>query len=309
MTFRSPNRRPLAAFVAATSLLSLTLAGSALAQSGEAMELEEEEGTGIDLGEDDEAEEAALVEAEESEFPQEEFPDEGGATPEDEAEKHRKGDTQLLLGARYRLMITPKWLMNMFGVDGGKTLVLNGIGGEVGGYWGKERNGVSVYGSVTYIGYGMSPTPFKGKNDPASDWEIIESNLGAVYLVGDFLWDYKLVDKLSLNLGFSAGVGIVTGKLYRNEAYVTTPGNGDISGDDKDWPDLSYCNGPGNPNAVECPADGFYGEENPWPVYPWLNGQIGLRYQPIDELVTRFELGLGSSGFWLGLGADYAHFL
>lgn len=306
MTFRSPNRRPLAAFVAATSLLSLTLAGSALAQSGEAMELEEEEGTGIDLGEDDETEEAALVEAEESEFPQEEFPDEGGATPEDTPVEHRTGDTQMLVGLRYRLMFTPKWLINMFGVDGGKTLVLNGIGGEFGGRWAKGNNGLTVLGGVTYIGYGMEPTPFKGKNDPPSDWEVFESKLGVVYLTGDFLWDYKLVDKLSMSLGFSAGVGIVTGKLYRTETY-DDPANPEFPSNG-DWPNLSACLGPNNPDAG-CPADGNYGEENPWPVYPWLNAQIGLRYQPINGLVTRLEFGLGSSGFWLGLGADYAHFL
>jgi hypothetical protein len=44
-------------------------------------------------------------------------------------------------------------------------------------------------------------------------------------------------------------------------------------------------------------------------VYPWLNFQIGIKYQPVDEFVARFELGLGSSGFWMGLGADYALFL
>jgi hypothetical protein len=74
------------------------------------------------------------------------------------------------------------------------------------------------------------------------------------------------------------------------------------------------CPGIGSPNAIECPADGNYnivqGTSSPhWPVYPWLNFQMGLRYQPVDEFVAHFDVGLGSSGFWLGLGADYSLWL
>jgi hypothetical protein len=32
---------------------------------------------------------------------------------------------------------------------------------------------------------------------------------------------------------------------------------------------------------------------------------MGVRYQPIKQFIGRLDLGVGSSGFWLGLGADY----
>jgi hypothetical protein len=134
------------------------------------------------------------------------------------------------------------------------------------------------------------------------------------YLTVDAMWDHKIVDKWSANLGIGAGLGIVAGELRRNEAYQTPNGQTPDVAADKDWPDLSLCDGPLNPNGTECPADGNYdiaqgGSSDRWPVYPWLNFQVGLRYQPVDEFVARLEMGLGSSGFWIGLGADYSLFL
>ncbi len=304
MTHLTFRRSRLAAATALASCFVASFSTSVFAQDeaspGEGSEMEE---GGVDLGED----ESDLESTEDPglEKDADELPTTAEETPEEE---HRTGDTQLLIGARYRLMITPKFLINMFGVDGGRTVVLNSVGGEFGGYWGKNGNGVTVMGAVSYAGYGMEPTPFKGKNDGDGAWEIIESKLGMVYLTVDAMWDYRIIDKLSLSVGLGAGIGIVTGTLYRNEAYVNNT-NPDIPAD-KDWPNLSYC-GAANPAIPgdQCPAGGEYGEADAWPVYPWLNAQVGLRYQPIDEFVGRFEMGLGSSGFWLGIGADYAHFL
>ncbi len=300
-TFR---RSRLAAATTLASCLAASFSTSAFAQDEESFEegSETEEG-GVDLGEDESELESTGDPGLEKDA--DELPTTVEETPEEE---HRKGDTQLLFGARYRLMITPKFLINMFGVDGGRTVVLHSVGGEFGGYWGKNGNGVTVMGAVSYAGYGMEPTPFKGKNDGENAWEIIESNLGMVYLTVDAMWDYRIAEKVSFSAGFGAGLGIVTGTLYRNEAYIN---NADPAiPAEKDWPNLSYCGAP-NPAIPndQCPSGGSYGEADAWPVYPWLNAQIGLRYQPIDEFVGRFEMGLGSSGFWLGIGADYAHFL
>jgi hypothetical protein len=291
-------------FIATTfaSALAMTFSLSAFAQDEAAAadaEAEAEAG-GVDLGEEEgEADATGEPGLEKDEN---ELPTTAEETPEEE---HRTGDTQLLIGLRYRLMITPKFLINMFGVDGGRTILVNAIGPEIGGRWGKGDHGVTVMFSPFFAGYGMEPTPFKGKNDGPEAWEIINSELNMVYLTLDAMWDYRIVDKLSLTAGFGVGLGIVTGTLYRDEAYINDA-NPDIPAD-KDWPNLSYCQVPNG--SVQCPNDGNYGEADAWPVYPWLNGQIGLRYQPIDQLVTRLELGLGSSGFWMGLGVDYAHFL
>src|SRR5690242_20871727 len=45
-----------------------------------------------------------------------------------------------------------------------------------------SADGFLVMGSVWWLGYGLKPTAFKGKNDDATAWEIIESTMGAVYL-------------------------------------------------------------------------------------------------------------------------------
>ncbi len=246
--------------------------------------------------------------AEEGEDPQEE----GSSDSAKKKKKKKDGKTQLLMGLRYRMLITPKFLINMFGVDGGRTVALHGVGPEIGGYWGKRDDGFMVFFSPWYAGYGLEQTPFKGKNDDASAWEVIESDMKMWYLTVDALWDHKIVDRFSFNIGLGVGLGIVGGQLRRNEAYID---NADPSiPADKDWPNLSLCQGPGNPNPTECPADGNYdiitgGSSDRWPVYPWINFQAGLRYQPVDEFIGRFEIGLGSSGFWLGIAGDYSLFL
>lgn len=294
--FASPPRPFLSDLVLVCSLATFTFTQSALAQD-DATEgaTEAAEDAPIDLEEEEAAPEQGSASA---------------ATPVDEgteekADAGKKGDVQLLIGARYRMMVLPKGLMNMFGVDGGRTVVRNGVGGEVGGYFGKSADGFLVMGSVWWLGYGLKPTAFKGKNDDATAWEIIESTMGALYLTVDTMWDHKITNGLSFNVGAGFGLGIVTGKLYRNEGYINNV-NPDLPADNG-WPNLSYCPGPqGN---VECPGDGNYGQSKKWPVYPWINFQLGLRYQPVDWFVGRFDMGLGSSGIWFGLGADYSLFL
>lgn len=313
MIKRAPHRvRFLSVF--ATALATWIIAPSAFAQDDAAPA---EDDTLSDMGEEDEALPADGMEGQEA--PLEDGSTEGDAgmssselTAED-LERDPDGSTQLLLGARYRMLITPKFLINMFGVDGGRTVVLHGVGPEIGGYFGKTADGFMVFFSPWFVGYGLEQTPFKGKNDDDSAWEIIESRMKVWYLSVDAMWDHKVIDRLSINVGLGAGLGIVTGKLRRGEAYVddTDP---DIRADsDKGWPNLSLCNGPNDPAGPQCPADGNYdfpnGSSDRWPVYPWLNFQVGVKYQPVDEFVARFELGLGSSGFWMGLGADYALFL
>ncbi len=318
-TFRSLSASPLALSLA---VLATTWSAAAVAQdeSSEEVTLEDApddepaEG-GVDLGEDEPSEgelgeEGALGEEASGEVA---APEDEGAVGEEGAKK--KGNVQLLIGARYRAMVIPKSLINMFGVDGGRSIFRHGVGGELGGYFGKTADGFMVLGSVWWLGYGLKPTPFKGKNDDDSAWEVIESKMGALYLTVDAMWDHKIIDRLSFNVGAGFGVGIVTGKLYRNEAYrdPNDPSAEFLPDSKKGWPGLSRCqgefDGAAGAFAGDCPQGGNYGEADRWPVYPWINFQLGLRYQPIDEFVGRFDMGLGSSGIWFGLGADYSLFL
>jgi hypothetical protein len=292
MTRPSPNSK-IRFFSLGCLLLCSTLATSAaFAQDEEdPAALDEEDSLG-DLDEENETEIADVEPVEEE------------ATAEAPKDESNKGDMQLLMGMRYRGLVTPKFLINMFGVEGGRTVYVNGFGPEIGAYWGKRDDGFMLMFSPWIAYYSLKPTPFKGKNDGDEAWEIIESDMKVWYLTIDTMWDHKIIDRLSFQVGGGFGVGIVGGDLIRNEAYVTGPGDGDV-------PDLAPCAGPGDPmgGPIQCPADGNYGVSDRWPVYPWINFQVGLRYQPIDEFVARFEMGLGSAGFWFGLGADYSLFL
>lgn len=298
--------RPVSSLSLAAALFAYSATAAAQEDGADSMD-EPVDGSGLD--DMDEEDDATTLDEEGSES--EVAPEESTSDLPDDVEREPDGSTQLLMGLRYRMLITPKFLINMFGVDGGRTVLLHGVGPEIGGYFGKTADGFMVFFSPTYVGYGLEETPFKGKNDDDSAWEVVESRMKVWYLTVDAMWDHKIIERLSFNLGIGAGLGIVAGKLYRNEAYVndTDP---DIDADpDKGWPNLSKCQGPGNPAFAgdQCPGDGNYGEADRWPVYPWLNFQAGIKYQPVDEFIARFEFGLGSSGFWMGLGADYSLFL
>jgi hypothetical protein len=302
------HRSYLSTCALALALCATTVTEQAFAQEELTEEGPAEEG-GVDLDEEEAAPAEPSAEGAEAEAAPSEAGEEAAAEGE-EGKKRKKGDVQLLIGARYRAMVIPKALINMFGLDGGRTIFRSGVGGEVGGYFGKTADGFLVMGSVWWLGYGLEPTPFKGKNDPEEAWEVIESKMGAVYLTVDAMWDHKIIDRLSFNVGAGFGLGIVTGKLYRTEAYGNNY-NPDLPAE-KDWPGLSYCRtpagslGPDPTRPTDCPADGNYGQADRWPVYPWINFQLGLRYQPIDQFVGRFDMGIGSSGIWFGFGADYS---
>jgi|GEM_PF-1836221 len=314
MTIRSLSR----SFVAPAALLSLaTLSTSAFAQEAPA------ESGGV-VGMEDEEEDAALDEA----APAGEAAPAAGAAPAEGAEHtsvadahesgpgthepigaapgRQKGASQLLIGGRYRMVGVPGSLIRMFGVEGGRGVLAHTFGGEVGAYWGETADGFIAMLGVFGGKFDMEPTPFRD-----GSWEIIESDLSATFITIDAMWDHKLVDRVSLDVGLGVGIGIVGGTLTRDESIQVPDGtDGAIQADsDAGWPTLMKCNGPGpTPFGTNCP-EGDYGEADKWPVYPWINFQMGVRYQPIDEFVGRLDFGIGSTGLWVGLGADYAHFL
>jgi hypothetical protein len=104
-----------------------------------------------------------------------------------------------------------------------------------------------------------------------------------------------------------AGFGIVWGKLYRTQA---TPRMDGRLNDPYDW--------------VKCPYQGYnefcgtdnnhYGgyDEPSWanegskPVlFPWFVLQTGFRIKPHRNFAGRIDMGFGTSGFFVGVGADY----
>ncbi|HVY31295.1 MAG TPA: hypothetical protein VHB79_32285 [Polyangiaceae bacterium] len=218
------------------------------------------------------------------------------------------GKTYLFVGARYRAIILPKFMMNLFG-DGGDTVVLHSGGAE----FAVRKNAFEYNLSLWYAGYGMDPTPFKAKDDGAKAWEIVESKLKLLYISADFLWSQEFTPELSLNYGLGAGFGFVFGDLYRTQAKPG-PGANDNTGEG-----FVKCGGPnedgqgycGDPHAGDNDHYNNYTEKS-WAdggskpiIFPWFVLQTGLRYKPHKNFVARLDAGFGTSGFFLGLGADY----
>ncbi|RYZ02548.1 MAG: hypothetical protein EOO73_31415 [Myxococcales bacterium] len=216
------------------------------------------------------------------------------------------GKTYLFVGARYRAIILPKFMMNLFG-DGGKTVVAHGFGPE----FSIRKNAFEYNLSVWYAGYGMSPTAFKAKDDPARAWEIVESRLKSVFITADFLWSQDFSPEFSLNYGMAGGFGIIFGDLYRTQAKPGANGN-PTTGEgfvactsDTDMQDPGdYCDTDNNHYNGYTEKSWTDGGSKPI-LFPWLVLQTGLRYKPHKNFAARFDAGFGTSGFFLGIGADY----
>jgi hypothetical protein len=209
------------------------------------------------------------------------------------------------IGLRYRGLLLPKPVLNWF-VEGGKTVYVNAVGPEL-----SIPDGNGEYLLSAWLAfYSMSPVALKGNGDVEQAWEIVESQMKSLYLTVDHLWHTPLTERLALSYGGGAGLGFFFGELKRTQAVLEgggSPGNPD---------DYAACSALNQPNARYCDAsndhyDG-YGEPN-WlhggskpVVFPWLSGQVGLRYRIHDKLVTRLDVGVATSGLFLGLGADYS---
>ncbi len=210
------------------------------------------------------------------------------------------GKTYYFVGLRYRTIIIPKFMVNLFG-DGGRTVVVHSGGPE----FAIRKDGFEYNFGLWFANYAMDDTPFKSASDTEKAWEIVNSKLKAIYITSDFLWSQEFTPAFSLNYGAGVGLGVMFGDLNRVQAY---PGPG---GSD----DYQRCTGPGNPDPEFCGDDndhyGSYGEPS-WAngggkpiVFPWLALQTGLRFKPAKSFVMRLDLGFGTSGFFMGLGADY----
>lgn len=222
-----------------------------------------------------------------------------GVDPES-SPKEKKGETYLFVGAHYRLILVPKFMMTLFGADpdGGRNVVVHGIGPE----FGIRKDDFEYNLSIWYADYSMDPTPFKAKDDPVDAWEHVESDISVIYLTADFLWSAPFNEVFAFTYGLGAGIGFPFGPLHRTEVF---PGAGATT-DPETW---SRCQTAGQ----HAYCDEGPKEEPTWAnggskpiVFPWLVGQIGLRIKPHRNFVARIDLfGFGTSGFWFGLALDY----
>ncbi len=213
------------------------------------------------------------------------------------------GKTYRFVGLRYRGIIVPKFMMNLFG-DGGRTVYNHAVGPE----FTIRKDGFEYVFSIWYASYRMKPTAFKASSDPELAWEIVESKMSSIFLTSDFLWSSELSPEFSINYGMGAGFGIIFGDLVREQS---TPENG-IAGDPNDY---IRCVAPGDPNDTYCGSDNdhYNGYTEPsWAdggskpiIFPWLVAQTGFRYKPHRNFAARLDAGFGTTGFFVGLAGNY----
>lgn len=223
-----------------------------------------------------------------------------------------EGEQYLFVGLRYRGIIVPKFVLNWW-LEGGRTVYVNGFGPELG----LRKDNFEIVFSAWYASYRLKPTPIRGIGEDRDSWEIIESKMKALYFTADFLWSSPISSKVAITYGLGAGLAPIFGKLYRAEAYY--PGD-DGDPDDlercesyEDDPQNRYCDD-GVEDDEDRDEDLFVGDytEPSWAnggskpfLFPWLALQTGVRYKPHPNFVARLDVGMGMSGFFFGLGADY----
>lgn len=221
--------------------------------------------------------------------------------------------SRVWLGARYRGMLLPSFLMNVVG-EGGTTAYLPG---------GALTLDVPITRSLDFVGslgaqsFATGPFPFKPHGTPDTEWEIVESDLMAIVATAELMWRFPLDDaeRVSFRLGGGLGVGLsVFGDLYRTQAY---PANGDASDPDSYAPCVGpndpagtfrYCNQLDKDATRYGEADRALGDGGARPVvYPWVAlPQLGLELRPTDGFAFDLELGVSLTGFFGGAGAKLA---
>jgi hypothetical protein len=227
----------------------------------------------------------------------------------DNSPVEEQGKTYRFIGARYRAIIVPEFMLHLF-ADGGTTVVVHSFGPEF-----AIRKDAFEYNLAMWLAfYSMDDTPFKGKSDGVEAWEIVSASTKILYLTSDFMWTHQFSPQVGLNYGVGAGFGIVFGDIHRNQAY---PPGGNAAADPSTW---QKCAGVGNPPFTNgatpfCDnSNDHYGNytEPSWAnggskpiLFPWLMLQTGLRYKPVRSFAGRLDLGFGTSGFMIGIGGDY----
>jgi hypothetical protein len=225
----------------------------------------------------------------------------------DSSPVEQQGKTYRFVGLRYRPIIVPTFILNLF-ADGGRTVVVHSFGPE----FAIRKDGFEYNLSAWLAFYSMKDTGFKGKSDDQLAWEIVSASTKILYLTSDFMWTHQFSPEVGLNYGMGAGLGIVFGDLHRNQSSPTVTGQnpndyakcgfaGDPAGQ---RPEGQYCDGSNDHYGNYLEPSWANGGSKPI-LFPWLMLQTGLRYKPHKKFVGRLDLGFGTSGFLIGIGADY----
>lgn len=223
----------------------------------------------------------------------------------DQGQTELRDKQYLFIGARYRAVFIPTFVQHLF-ADGGKSLLAHTPGLE----FGIRKNQFEYNLFAQYGIYKAEDVPFKGSSDDNTAWEILNFDYSILTLGTDFMWSTDdFAPGLSMTYGAGVGLGAVFGELNRVQAFA--PGASDQGNPD------SYvrCERQGVPDNQFCGTNNdHYGDyvEPTWAdggssplVFPWIAGQLGLRYKVHRNFVGRIEIGIMPTGAFAGVGAAY----
>jgi hypothetical protein len=226
-----------------------------------------------------------------------------------------QGKRYNFVGIRFRDVIVPKFMVNLF-ADGGATVNVAMFGPE----FTTRKNHAEFDFAIQYADYSMNPFVFKGKNEKDEAYELVSSSLKMMLFTADLLYDVPLdkSGRFSFLVGGGVGVGVVFGDLNRAQAY---PANGTTKADANNPSEWRPCSEAGSAPTTsggvpwcDSKSNNHFGKytEPSWAnggskpnIFPWLAPQLSFRYKPIKQLQTRFDTGFSTSGFFFGLSAGY----
>jgi outer membrane protein OmpA-like peptidoglycan-associated protein len=223
------------------------------------------------------------------------------ARPQDSALKH------WWFGGYYRHLWIPTYFTKAF-LARAPSVTNDGFG-AVATY--RSGGGLNVEMGFGYMPYAFSG-PFLGKDADITDTELARSDLGFYHVTSSVLWDIEFHRTIALELGFGLDIGLFTGNVVRNEAYVD-PKTGhfvDCVGPLKPsytGPNgVPYCNTPENGSGVTDNAN-QKGEQYhvrdthipPLMAFPMLP-HVALRIQPIEYVALKAEFAFGIAQMWVG---------
>lgn len=227
-----------------------------------------------------------------------------------------QGKRYNFVGVRFRDVIVPKFMINLF-ADGGATVNVAMVGPE----FSTRKNRLEADFSVVYADYSMDPSMFKGHSEDESAYEIVSSSMKMFLFSADILYDVPIdkSGKFSFLIGGGVGFGVVFGNLNRQQA---APADGSSKADPSNAGKWRGCSGPalspttagGAPYCDDKDNNHYTGYTEPsWAnggskpsIFPWLSlPQLSFRYKPMKQLQTRFDTGFSTSGFFFGLSAGY----
>jgi len=228
-------------------------------------------------------------------------------------------DSYTFIGMRFRNLIVPKFMINIF-AEGGATVNAFTFGPE----FVYRRDHLEFDLAISYADYSMDPFMFKGKDDGRRAFERVWSDMKILYFTVDVMYEWPIDDgRFGFALGGGVGLGVVFDYLYRQQVYPLDPNNPDPDNPSA-WGD---CLGVGNPPVTD-PADGqLYCDddnqhyptgnspytEDSWAnggskpfIFPWISlPALAFRFKPTKHLQTRLDTGFSITGFYVGLAAHY----